>query len=351
MDIVVLGAGALGSLFGGYLALSGHHVTLIGRQNAHMEAMQNRGLEISGIRGHHVVTQNLTSGWNPESVHGADVLIIAVKANDSLKALASVSHLVGHVESVLSLQNSVTKDDLLLETFGPEATVGAATIEAAAISSPGHVRNGLTVPVTLYLGELDNRASSRLSKLVDAFNEADLGTKAATDIKQVQWEKLAQICLANAFTVPALSGLPSAGQHDAMGIREGAEFYADLASELLGVYGGMGYEAQDFFAPLSRLKELVGLDFDSAVELLLRRSEERRRTAKRGQPPIRSSLFGDLERGRVTEVEQIFIPFLDEAAKQGMNVPVLRTAYRNIRVIEALTIRDGGLCRQQTAPE
>ena len=58
---------------------------------------------------------------------------------------------------------------------------------------------------------------------------------------------------------------------------------------------------------------------------------------------MRSSLFVDLERGRKTEVVQIFTPFLDEAAKQGVDVPVLRAAYRNIRVMEALAMRDGGL--------
>ena len=51
MDFVVLGAGALGSLFGGYLARAGHQVTLIGHPNAHMEAVQARGLEITGCAG------------------------------------------------------------------------------------------------------------------------------------------------------------------------------------------------------------------------------------------------------------------------------------------------------------
>ena len=347
MDFVVLGAGALGSLFGGYLARAGHQVTLLGHQNAHMEAVRAHGLEITGVRGHHVVTENLTAGWDPTEVRSADVLIVAVKAKDTLEALAGVSHLVGQVESVLSLQNTITKDDALAEHFGWEATVGAATIEAAAISTPGHVHNALTVPVTLYLGEHEHATSSRVTKLVDAFDGAGLGTKAAADIKQVQWEKLAQICLANAFSVPALSGLPPAGMHDAMGIREGAELYADLAGDILGVYCGMGYSPQDFFAPLARLKELVGIDQEAAVELLLARSEERRLSAKPG-PPVRSSLFGDLERGRQTEAVEIFMPFLEEATKQGLDVAVLRSAYRNIRVIEALAMRYGGLCQPRT---
>jgi ketopantoate reductase len=93
---------------------------------------------------------------------------------------------------------------------------------------------------------------------------------------------------------------------------------------------------------LSRFKEFVGLDREAIVELLLARAAARLRNAKPG-PPVRSSLFGDLERGRETEVVQIFTPFLDEARKQGTSAAALRAAYRNIRVIESLAVRDGGL--------
>lgn len=348
MHIAVLGAGALGGLFGGYLARAGQRVTLIGRQNAFMQAVRGQGLKITGVRGEHVVTENLKAVWNPNEVRSADVLIVAVKANDTPQALESVSHLVGHVQTVLSLQNTLVKDDLLAASFGLDATLGASTIEGAAIVAPGHVHNAITVPTTLYLGERSGGTSSRLAALVDAFNDAGLGTKAVPYIKQVQWEKLAQICLTNAFTVPALAGLPRASLQDALAIREGAEQYAELAREILDVYRGLGYSPEDFFAPLSGLKELVGLDHAATVELLLARAEARLRNAKPG-PPVRSSLFGDLQRGRRTEVVQIFTPFLEEATKQGRDAAVLRAAYRNIRVIEALAMRDGGLNQRSPA--
>ena len=347
MHIVVLGAGALGGLFGGYLARTGQRVTLIGRQNSHMQAVKAHGLKISGVRGEHVVTENLTAVWNPKEVRDADVLIVAVKANDTPGALDGVSHLVGNVQTVLSLQNTLVKDELLTASFGPDVTLGASTIEGATIVAPGHVKNTITVPTTLYLGEHSGGMSPRLESLVEAFNSAGLGTKAVSCIKQVQWEKLAQICLTNAFSVPMLSGLPRASLQDAQAIREGAEHYAELASELLKIYDGLGYSPEDFFAPLSRFKELVGLDQEATAELLVARAAARLQSAKPG-PPVRSSLFGDLERGRATEVVQIFSPFLEEAKKQGTNAAALRAAFRNIRVIESLAVRDGGL--NQTSP-
>jgi 2-dehydropantoate 2-reductase len=345
MDIAILGAGALGSLFGGYLARAGQHVTLIGRENDHMRAIRAQGLKITGVRGEHVVTENLRAVWDATEVRSSDVLVVAVKANDTQQALASVSHLVGHVPTAFSLQNTLVKDELLVASFGKRVTLGASTIEGAALAAPGHVANPVTVPTTLYLGELGGEMSPRLAALVDAFNDAGLGTKAVPYIKQVQWEKLLQICLTNAFSVPALAGLPRASLQDVLAVREGAEQYATLARELLGVYRGLGYSPEDFFAPLSGFKELVGLDYEATVERLLARAEARLRNAKPGRP-VRSSLFVDLERGRRTEVVQIFTPFLEEAMKQGTDASVLRNAYRNIRVVEALAVRDGGLCQR-----
>ena len=46
----ILGAGGLGSVIGGYLAKAGEEVTLIGRP-AHMQAIRERGLRITGLRG------------------------------------------------------------------------------------------------------------------------------------------------------------------------------------------------------------------------------------------------------------------------------------------------------------
>ena len=342
MHIVVLGAGALGGLFGGYLAKAGQRVSLIGRQNAHMQAVKSHGLKITGVRGEHLVTENLAVVLDTKDLRSADVLIVAVKANDTPKALESVSHLAGHVQTIMSLQNTLVKDELLADSFGKDTTMGASTIEGATIVAPGHIHNTITVPTTLYLGEHSGKSSSRLEALANAFNQTGLGTKAVPCIKQVQWEKLAQICLTNAFSVPMLSGLPKASLQDAQSIREGAEHYAELVGELLTIYGGLGFSAEDFFAPLSRFKELVGLDNQARVELLLARAIERLRNAKPG-PPVRSSLFGDLERGRETEVVQIFTPFLEEAKKQGLNAAALRAAYRNIRVIESLAVRAGGL--------
>ena len=256
MDIAILGAGALGSLFGGYLARTGQHVTLIGRENAHMRAVRAQGLKITGVRGEHVVTEHLRAVWDPAEVRNADVIVVAVKANDTQQALENVSHLVGHVQTIFSLQNTLVKDELLDAAFGKGVTLGASTIEGATLAEPGHVLNPVTVPTTLYLGEHGGEMSPRLAALVDAFNAAGLGTKAVTNIKQVQWEKLLQICLTNAFSVPVLAGLPGASLQDVLVLREGAEQYAELARETARCVRRIGVLSGGLFCAVGRIQRV-----------------------------------------------------------------------------------------------
>lgn len=54
MKFLVMGAGAVGSVFGGLLAESGHNVSLIGREQ-YMRAVEENGLRISGIWGEHLI--------------------------------------------------------------------------------------------------------------------------------------------------------------------------------------------------------------------------------------------------------------------------------------------------------
>ena len=88
MRICILGAGALGSLVGGYLAHSGQNVTLIGRK-AHIDAVNNDGLRIFGTRGEYLIRDNLSAVTSADEAQGEfDYFILLVKAKDSDVALA-----------------------------------------------------------------------------------------------------------------------------------------------------------------------------------------------------------------------------------------------------------------------
>src|SRR5581483_7565897 len=197
MRVAVLGAGGLGSVVGGLLADSGVDVTLIGRP-AHMEAIRRAGLRIVGVRGDRTVRDNLAVATHPKEAEGDfDYLLLTVKSKDTAAALDDAAALRDRIGAALSFQNSIVKDAALADWLGRDRVVGAAIIEAGTLAEPGLARNDFTVPTTAYFGEFDGSRSRRVDALVDAFNQAGLGTSASEDIVHVEWEKLAQICSAS----------------------------------------------------------------------------------------------------------------------------------------------------------
>src|SRR5215510_12845125 len=125
MKIVILGAGALGTILGAHLARAGEDVALIarGQRAAYLQA---HGATITGLVD---FTVPVTVVTNPQQVQEADVLIVTVKTYDMDAALASVKHL--DVGSVVSIQNGVLKNEQLAQTFGREKVLGALAFVSA----------------------------------------------------------------------------------------------------------------------------------------------------------------------------------------------------------------------------
>src|SRR6266849_6652362 len=119
MHIVILGAGALGTVLGAHLARAGEDVTLIAR-GTRAAYLQEQGATLTGLVDFTVPVHVIT---DPSQVHDADVLIVTVKTYDMEAALQNVKHL--HVESVASIQNGVLKNEQLAQTFGWEKVLGA----------------------------------------------------------------------------------------------------------------------------------------------------------------------------------------------------------------------------------
>src|SRR5215510_7240056 len=154
MKIVILGAGALGTVLGAHLARAGEDVTLIAR-GQRAAFLQEHGATITGLVDFTVPVPVIT---DPSQVHEADVLIVTFKTYDMAAALQSIKHL--QVESVLSLQNGVLKDEQLAQTFGWEKVLGALAFVSAEVLPTGTVR--FTVNQGFYLGELPEGTSARV---------------------------------------------------------------------------------------------------------------------------------------------------------------------------------------------
>src|SRR2546430_2365754 len=183
MNIVILGAGALGSIIGGHLARVGEEVTLIAR-GQRAAYVQQHGMPLTGLAD---FTMPVAVTTQPQAVREADVLVVAVKTYDTEAALASVSHL--KVGSVLSIQNGVLKNEQLAHTFGWEKILGAAVVLSGEVTPTGPVR--FTLNEYFALGELPEGTSARIQALVTALARSGIRTEAAAQIRTVEWSKYA----------------------------------------------------------------------------------------------------------------------------------------------------------------
>lgn len=191
MDIIVVGAGSLGSLLGGLLARD-HQVTLVGRE-PHVGAVAESGLSIVGEIDAHVTPAAATTV--PER---ADLALVTVKAYDTTGAAAALTDC--KCETVLSVQNGLGNEATLAERLDETVLAGTATY-GASLEEPGRVR--CTGVAEVAVGSRTGERSRRAEEIGEAFRTAGIETTVADDMPWRLWEKLAVNAGINATTALA----------------------------------------------------------------------------------------------------------------------------------------------------
>ena len=320
MQVIVAGAGALGSVLGGYLAEAGADVTLLARP-AHAHAILADGLSIEGIRGTRRI-RSIRAVTDPTELGRADLLIVAAKSYDTGEILARCRHLRGRIGGTLSVQNGGGKDDALGEVFGPEAVIGATCIVGGALAGPGravHTFDGAT-----WIGELDGKPSPRVDRIADLFRKADLPVEVRPDIQSATWCKLNQMVPAAALS--CLTRLPL---HQIYLDRGLATLFVELSREMAPIAARVHIPLGDYQG--FPVKTLCAQPFEAAVDSVQARG---RTMQERGMTNVKISTLQDLERGRRTEADHTIGYAVRLAQQFGVPVPKLATLFEVIQGIE-----------------
>jgi len=199
MRFLVLGAGAIGSVFGGFLRRAGHAVTLVGRLE-HMAAIARKGLSISGIWGEHQIA-GLRTHESVADVPGEpfDAVLVAVKSYDTETAMAQLvaAQLAGDAP-VVSLQNGLGNVETIARFVGADRTIGGRVIFGVEVVEPGHCR--VTVfAEDVMLGAIQSGSATAATAqtLAHAFREAGIPTTATDRIHAYLWGKILYNCSLN----------------------------------------------------------------------------------------------------------------------------------------------------------
>jgi 2-dehydropantoate 2-reductase len=309
MKIVILGAGALGTVLGAHLARAGEDVTLIAR-GQRAAYLQEHGATITGLVDFTVPVHVVT---DPSQIRDADVLIVTVKTYDMASALASVTHLA--VGSALSIQNGVLKDEQLAQTFGWDKVLGAMAAFSAEVLPIGTVR--FTVNQGCYLGELPAGISDRVQTLATTLERAGIVAHVTPVIQSVAWSKY--VTFVGAMPLAVLTRLET---YKFLQEQHTASLEASLLHEMaqIAITRGIALDDVAFF----HAKTLSHLSLADTVAHLRHQGEQRALQA----PTHKLSALQDLEQGKRLEVEETLGYAVRQGVELGIPTPTMDVCYK-----------------------
>ncbi len=197
MKVLVLGAGAMGSVVGGFLAQAGHHVRLVGRET-HMSAIARDGLRITGIWGDHRVSALETCCTIEEAPQrDFDLILVTVKSYATEEAARQLTPLLGENTLLCAYQNGLGNAEALAARVGWGRVLGARAIFGARIQAPGWVEVTVIAEPTA-IGAYDSSIPrERVHEIVEAMAAAGLPTVHTDRIGALLWGKVAYNCALN----------------------------------------------------------------------------------------------------------------------------------------------------------
>lgn len=165
------------------------------------------------------------------SVDTVDLVIFAVKSwgtDAAIKAMAS-GDMVGDGTMIISTQNGIDSEPLLIKEFGPDRVLGSTATVSAMIAEPGVV-DQVGGPGSLVIGEMNGGSSKRVDDLVERCVAAGLAAESDDNVRLALWTKFTFICALSGMT--ALTRKPIG---DIFAQETTTEMYLQVLSEVAAV--------------------------------------------------------------------------------------------------------------------
>ncbi len=302
MRIAVIGAGAMGSIYGGRLSQN-NEVYLVDTNPAVIEAVNSKGLTLE--ENGQDVTFHPKALADTKELKPVDLIVLFVKALYSKAALEGNRNLIGPETYLMTLQNGSGHEDILSGFAPVERIIIGTTEDNGAVLAPGHIRHGGKGNTNV--GMLVKDSQGFLQKLKASFDSCGFNVRIHENIQQLIWNKL--------FVNVALSAVT--------GI---------LKCEI-------GYIAANEYA-FSLTKQLLHEAVQTAHSLGLKADEseilDEIKAVTDNSPHGVTSICADLRAGRKTEVDTISGSVVRAAKKSGVSVPCHEFIVNMIHAMEGV---------------
>jgi 2-dehydropantoate 2-reductase len=296
VQILVFGAGAMGSFFGGLLSKN-HDVILIGRPD-HVKAIRTHGLRISGKTS--MIARPEAATVVPSNAR-PDFVFVTTKAYDTAKSMSALAKF-GDQSIFVTLQNGLGNAEAIAKTA--RRVIAGTTTVGVMFVGPGEIRHGGIGDAVV--GPWSRVDETDLVRLRDILADAGIVVTVTSDIRTELWSKL--VVNASINPLAAIAGVPNGRL-----VRD---------KRLLDVMDAVCREAV-------AVAKAEGAKTDGE-ELRHRTALVAKRTAAN-----RGSMLQDLDRRHRTEIDAIVGPIVRAAARHRIPVPLSQALYAVVRAREA----------------
>jgi len=296
MELLIVGTGALGSLFAARLAQAGHHVTMLGTWREGLDAIRNNGLRFIDPDGNEQ-TFKIQVTDTPQQNTGVKHSLVLVKAWQTQRAADQLKDCLAPDGLAITLQNGLGNRETLSQSLGADRVALGVTTAGATLLGPGKVKAGGEGPISI-------ERSPALGPLEEALASANFDVRVVEDAQSLVWGKL----VINSAINP-LTALLRISNGELLERPSAYEVMKELARETARV------------AHAERI-ELPFNDPIAAVE------EVARRTAAN-----RSSMLQDVLRGAPTEIDAICGAVVNFGEKHRIPTPANWDCWKLVRAL------------------
>lgn len=300
MKIVVIGAGAMGSIYSGHLSQA-NDVYVVDVNQDVVDHINKNGivLEENGEENRYYPKAFVDSS----EIGKVDLVLLFVKSIFSKIALESNQNLIGKNTALMTLQNGAGHEEILKEFVSEDRIVIGTTEDNGSVLDLGRVKRGGKGKTNI--GTIVENPKVNLNDIKNSFDKSGFNVEIHDNIQQLVWNKL----ITNA-SLSVVTGILQCS----MGFIARDEYAWNMTKVL--------------FDEVIKTGQALGLSFEVDKEL------EKVRQTSLDNPEGYTSIYSDIKKGRKTEVNTISGAVISNAKKVGVKVPVSEFV---VNMINALT--------------
>ncbi len=295
-DVLLVGTGALATLFAARLSEAGHSVSMLGTWKSGLKALQENGARIVDANGNERAYK-VHATDDPREVSGAKHVLVLVKSWQTERAARQLKESLTDDGLAITLQNGIGNKETLIRDLGTGRVSLGTTTTGATLLGPGLVKIGGEGIISL-------EQHQALGPLEAALRSSNFNLQIVDDARSLVWGKLVINAAINPLT--ALLRIPN-----------GELLSRPLARKVMSALARETAEVAK--------AERIHLPFSNPVEAA---EDVARKTATN-----MSSMFQDVRRGAKTEIDAICGAVTLRGQKHGINTPYNRACWQLVRAM------------------